>query len=84
MKRRGAEAADRSFDGARYLARRRPRNFARSFSVADAQIYPGMSKVVDLDAPQSSAALKAWVERVGARAAVRKVYKEVAEAMGGG
>jgi len=43
-----------------------------------------MSKVVDLDAPQSSAALKAWVERVGARAAVRKVYKKVAEAMGGG
>lgn len=63
-------------DGRDYLA--------RSFSVADAQIYPGMSKVVELDAPQSSAALKAWVARVGARPAVRKVYKEVAEAMGSG
>ena len=58
--------------------------FARSFSVADAQIYPGMSKVVELDTPQSSPALKAWVQRVAARPAVRKVYKEVAEAMGGG
>ena len=58
--------------------------FARSFSVADAQIYPGMSKVVELEAPRSSAAIKAWAERVSTRPAVQKVYQEVAEAMGGG
>ena len=56
--------------------------FARSFSVADIQLYPGMSKVVALDEPESSAALKAWAARVGARSAVRKVYEEVAAAGG--
>ena len=56
--------------------------FARSFSVADIQLYPGMSKVVALDEPESSAALKGWAARVGARPAVRKVYEEVAAAGG--
>lgn len=57
--------------------------FARSFSVADIQIYPGMSKVVELDTPPSPVRLKAWAKRVGGRPAVQKVYQEVAEAMGG-
>ncbi len=54
--------------------------FARTFSIADAQLYPGMSKVVGLDDVPISAVLKGWAERVGARPAVQKVYAEVAAA----
>ena len=54
--------------------------FARGFSVADIQLYPGLSKVVTLDGLDCPPALAAWAERVGARPAVRKVYAEVAAA----
>ncbi len=51
--------------------------FARSFSIADIQLYPGMSKIVALDDVATSPALDAWAARVGDRAAVLKVYAVV-------
>ncbi len=54
--------------------------FARSFSVADIQLYPGLSKVVELESVESPPALKAWAARMAARPAVQKVYAEVAAA----
>ncbi|HJP20194.1 MAG TPA: glutathione S-transferase family protein [Alphaproteobacteria bacterium] len=54
--------------------------FAGGFSIADVQLYPGLSKVVELPEPASPPALKAWAERVGARPAVQAVYAEVTNA----
>ncbi len=54
--------------------------FARTYSVADIQLYPGMSKVVALDDVEASPQLRAWADRVGARPAVARVYAEVAAA----
>ncbi len=51
--------------------------FAGDFSIADIQLYPGLSKVVELPQPASPPALKAWVERLGARPAVQAVYAEI-------
>lgn len=56
-------------DGREYLA--------RSFSVADIQLYPAMSKVVTLDDLEVPASVAQWVTRVGARPAVARVYAEV-------
>ncbi len=50
--------------------------FARTFSVADIQLYPGLCKVVALDDQPTSPALGAWASRVGARPAVEKVMAE--------
>ncbi len=57
--------------------------FARSFSIADIQLYPGMSKIVALDEVATPPALDAWAARVGARPAVQKVYAELEAAMSG-
>ena len=54
--------------------------FARSYSVADIQLYPGMSKVVTLDDVAVPPAVKAWAARVGERPAVKKLYAEIAAA----
>ncbi len=54
--------------------------FARSYSVADIQLYPGMSKVVTLEDVAVPPAVKAWAARVGERPAVMKVYAEIAAA----
>jgi GST-like protein len=54
--------------------------FARTYSVADIQLYPGMSKVVQLEDVESSAALRAWAARMAARPAVQAVQAEVAAA----
>ena len=40
--------------------------FARTYSIADIQLYPGLSKVVALDDPIPPPALVAWADRVGA------------------
>ena len=61
-------------DGRNYLA--------RTFSVADVQLYPGLSKVVALDDVDCPSALEAWAARVGARPAVEKVYAAVEAATG--
>ena len=50
--------------------------FARTYSIADIQLYPGMSKVVALEDVPTSPALNAWAERVGKREAVQKVMAE--------
>ncbi len=52
--------------------------FARTFSIADIQLYPGLSKVVALDDVATPAALRAWSDRVGARPAVGAVMAEAA------
>ena len=52
--------------------------FARTYSIADIQLYPGLSKVVALDDPVPPPALVAWTDRVGARPAVKSVMAEVA------
>ena len=54
--------------------------FARTYSVADIQLYPGIAKVVELDDVPTSAALGAWADRVARRPAVEQVYAEVAAA----
>ncbi len=51
--------------------------FARTFSVADIQLFAPMRKVVDLDELPVPPRLKDWAVRVGSRPAVRAVYAEV-------